>query len=76
MVSPTGIIPERLMYPEKKQDVLSYLESVPGHGRWKVEVLMGWAMTVGVRVRRFEQRQVERTGFDVQPGEIPTPGAR
>lgn len=74
MISPTGTIPERLMYPDKKQEVMDWLAATPGNGRWKLEVFMGWAMTVGVRVRQFEMRAVERTGLDVVPGEVPPAG--
>ena len=64
MESPTGIIPESLMYPERKQEVIQFLIAQPfasDHKRRRLEV---WAITVGIRVRSRDFRLVEQSGFD------------
>jgi hypothetical protein len=64
MESPTGIIPEELMYPAKKQEVLAFLMAQPYPGDFKRRLLEGWALTVGLRLPSRDFRAVERTGFD------------
>lgn len=67
MLSPTGIIPEALMFREKKGDVIRFLQSAPFPGDMKGELLKGWALTVGSFVSGREMRAVERTGADASP---------
>lgn len=64
MESPTGIIPEHLMYPEKKQEVLRFLIAQPYPADFKRRLLEGWCLTVGVRCRSRDFRVVESSGFD------------
>lgn len=64
MASPTGVIREELMYPQKKQEVIDFLLAAPLPGRLKRNILQGWAMTVGVAIRAFEYRKVEASGND------------
>jgi hypothetical protein len=64
MLSPTGIIPEDLMYPAKKAEVMRFLKSQPFPADMKGELLKGWALTVGQRVSAREMKSVERTGVD------------
>ncbi len=68
MESPTGVIPEELMFPAKLEEVLRFLEAAPVRSRLKVELLMGWARTVGVKLRGSQYHRVRRSGIDV-PGE-------
>lgn len=64
MESPTGIIPENLMYPERKQDVVSFLIAQPLPGDFKRRLLEGWAITVGIRLRSRDFSLVEASGYD------------
>jgi len=64
MESPTGIIPEDLMYPERKQEVLRFLIAQPYSGDFKRRLLEGWALTVGIRLRGRDFHLVEVSGFD------------
>lgn len=64
MESPTGIIPESLMYPEKKAEVVQFLQAQPLPGDFKRRLLEGWAITVGIRVRSREYNLVAASGFD------------
>lgn len=64
MESPTGIIPEHLMYPERKAEVIAFLIAQPYPSDFKRRLLEGWALTVGVRARSRDFRLVEASGFD------------
>jgi hypothetical protein len=62
--SPTGIIPEELMYREKKAEVVQFLLAQPLPGDLKRRLLEGWAITVGIRVRSRDFNLVHASGFD------------
>ncbi|MGH9402856.1 MAG: hypothetical protein ACRD2P_12200 [Terriglobia bacterium] len=69
MISPTGIIPEELMDPARKADVLRWLTAQPYEGNFKRRLLEGWALTVGIRVRGVEFSMVEASGIDYAAGQ-------
>jgi len=62
--SPTGIIPEALMFPAKRAEVMQFLAELPVHGDDKVDLLVGWARMVGVTVNSSTRRKVRETGID------------
>jgi hypothetical protein len=62
--SPTGIIPEELMFPAKRAEVMAFLALLPVHGDDKVDLLIGWARMVGVSVNSSTRRTVRETGID------------
>lgn len=62
--SPTGIIPEELMRPAKLPDVMAFLATLPVHGDDKVDLFVGWAKMVGVRVNASQRQKVRLTGTD------------
>ncbi len=64
MESPTGIIPENLMYPEKKKQVIAFLIAQPLPGDLKRRLLEGWMITVGIRLRSRDFAAVQNSGFD------------
>ncbi len=64
MESPTGIIPETLMYPEKLKEVVGFLQAQALPGDFKRKVLQGWAVTVGIRIRERDYKAVEKSGVD------------
>ena len=64
--SPTGIIPEALMTPGAKAEVMAYLATLPVEGSTKVDLLVGWARMVGVSVNASQRDQVRQTGVDHQ----------
>jgi hypothetical protein len=64
--SPTGIIPESLMHPGNKAEVMAYLATLPIEGGIKVDLLVGWARMVGVSVNASQRDTVRQTGVDHQ----------
>jgi hypothetical protein len=64
MISPTGIIPEELMYPQKKQDVIRFLLAQALPGNIKRRILEGWCVTIGVRCRPRDYYLLESSGID------------
>lgn len=62
--SPTGIIPESLMRPEKKADVIAWLVAGPAEAKWKKKMLLSWAQMVGVRLRKQDYDKVEGSAID------------
>jgi hypothetical protein len=64
MESPTGIIPEELMYPQKLAEVMELLQNTPGGSHEKLAVFYGWAKTVGVKLSPAQRNNVARTGDD------------
>jgi hypothetical protein len=67
MESPTGIIPEELMYPQMKKQVISFLIAAPAPSWLKRRWLEGWAVNVGVRLFSSQYHMVEMSGVDA-PG--------
>lgn len=64
MISPTGLIPENLMYPGKWPDVVRFLQAQAWPADLKREVLTGYAVTVGVKIPVRFKRAVENSGVD------------
>jgi hypothetical protein len=64
MESPTGIIPESLMYPEKRVEVKDWLMSQPWPSHHKVTMFQAWAITTGTRPTRIDLQELEATGTD------------
>jgi hypothetical protein len=64
MESTTGIIPEILMFPQKKKAVLNFLIAQPLPSWTKRKLLNCWCMTVGIRCRSWEYHLVEVSGVD------------
>jgi hypothetical protein len=64
MISTTGIIPEELMYPEKKKEVIAFLQAQAFPGQFKRRLLEGWQITVGIRLRARDFNTVEASGVD------------
>jgi hypothetical protein len=64
--SPTGIIPESMMNPGSKAEVIAFLSQIPVEGGTKVDLLVGWARMVGVSVNASQRDQVRQTGVDHQ----------
>ena len=52
------------MRPERKADAIRAIQSMPAEATWKRELLLGWARTVGVRLKRADYQAVEMTGVD------------
>lgn len=62
--SPTGIIPEALMLPAKLAEVMAFLATIPVPGDDKVDLFVGWARMVGVKVNASQRQKVKLTGTD------------
>lgn len=64
MASPTGVLPEYLMFPNKKREVVDYLKKLPLETKLKQNLLLGWAQTVGMRIERKLYRELEESAID------------
>jgi hypothetical protein len=64
MISTTGLIPEELNYPQRKADVVRFLQAQAWPSEFKRRLLEGWALTVGVRCRSADFAAVEKSGVD------------
>lgn len=64
MESTTGIIPEDLMFPQMKKEVISFLIALPLPSEKKRSLLAGWCITVGVRCKAAEYHILEVSGID------------
>jgi hypothetical protein len=69
MISPTGIIPEELLYPQRKKDVINFLIAQALPGNLKRRLLEGWCITVGVRARPRDYYLLDAS--DVSPTDVP-----
>ncbi len=65
--SPTGILPEELMRPGKLGQVMDYLKAFPVPGDEKLDLFIGWARAVGVKVNAAQRRAVLESGTDRLP---------
>lgn len=65
MTSPTLIIPEELMHPSRKADVLQFLRAAPAERKFKAQLLLGWAQEVGIRLRQRDYDFVQAVAIDV-----------
>lgn len=63
-ISPTGIIPEALMYPARLGDVMQLIETLAAPGDYKEQLFIGWARTVGVTVNASQRATVRQSGWD------------
>ncbi len=52
------------MFPAKLADVMAFLATLPVEGDDKVELFVGWAKMVGVRVNASQRQKVRNTGAD------------
>jgi len=64
MASPTGIIPEELLVPAKRQEVIRWLREQAFTADLKRQLLLGWAQWVGARLRQRDYDAVTGTGID------------
>ena len=64
MASPTGVIPELLMYANKKREVVDFLKTLPLEGRLKANLLLGWAQTVGMRIEQRLYQELYESAID------------
>jgi|HubBroStandDraft_5_1064220.scaffolds.fasta_scaffold10974_4 hypothetical protein len=63
MVSPTGIVPERLIHAGMKPALLDYLRAQPWPGDYKLQVLHGWAKWTGSTISAAEDTSIAATGW-------------
>lgn len=64
MASPTFVIPEELMYPDRKRAVVDFLAKLPLEAKLKKNILLGWAQTVGMRIEASLYSELEESGID------------
>ena len=65
MDSPTGIIPEDLMFRERRREVRAFIIGLALPGHIKREILFAWSRTVAVRLTAREVQEVTDSG--IQP---------
>jgi hypothetical protein len=63
-MSPTTIIPEELMHPNAKKEVIAFLITAPAEAKLKTSLLLGWAQEVGLRLRQRDYDAVSATAID------------
>ena len=63
MESPTGIIPEALMYYSKRTEAYNYLLSLPIHGDVKRDLWVGWCSWVGLYATAREKQVLFDSGI-------------
>jgi len=61
MISPTGILPEELMFPEQKPAVLDALAAMPVPVWIKSQLLRGWGQTVQVQLTADDYAAVDNS---------------
>jgi hypothetical protein len=64
LTSPTLIIPEELMHPSKKREVLDFLLSAPAERKFKAQLLLSWAQEVGITLRQRDYDYVQSSALD------------
>lgn len=74
-LSPTGIIPEDLMHPAMRMQVMAFLMRLPIPGDDKLALYLGWARTVGVSVNASQRNTVLRSGTDYAGPAPPAPSS-
>jgi hypothetical protein len=52
------------MRASKKRDVMKFLKEAPAEAKLKKALLLGWAQTVGVRLRQRDYRELEESAID------------
>lgn len=52
------------MFPARLPQVMLFLEGLPVPGDDKVDLLLGWAKTVGVRLNAAQRNTVRQSGTD------------
>jgi hypothetical protein len=52
------------MLPQRKREVIEFLKAQPLESKLKRNLLLGWAQTVGVRIRQAEYRELDETAID------------
>lgn len=63
-LSPTEILPEEYLYPNRLGDVLATIRKLYVDGDTKVDLLQGWARMVGVTLNASQYQSVRVTGTD------------
>lgn len=64
MISPSGLIPDKLMRSERKQEVIQFVIAQPWPRDFKRAILSGWASWVGIRLESADFKAVEASGYD------------
>jgi hypothetical protein len=64
VASPTGIVPEYMMYPRYLGDVMKFLQQMPIPGDDKEKLFVGWARWVGVKINASQRAAVRNSGTD------------
>ncbi len=62
--SPTGVIPDALFFPDKKQSVIAFLRAAPVHGERKLAWFDGWQLWTQAAVTEQERESVLHSGVD------------
>lgn len=63
-ISPTGLIPETMMYGNRLADVMAFIGRLHVDGDTKADLFRGWAQTVGVKLSGSQINRVRETGTD------------
>jgi hypothetical protein len=62
MLAPSTLMPVELIAADKQADVVRYILAQPWTGHFKRLALLGWSVTVGVKIDNTTYAQVEASG--------------
>lgn len=60
----TGMLPEELFYPDKKFDVIRFLQTQPAPSNVRRDWLWYWALWVGQRLNRSDYARAQKGAID------------
>jgi len=66
MISPTGIIPDALIDPARKAEMLDWLVQQPMTRAYKLQLLSGWRIWTRGAITSRESARVAASGVDVR----------
>ena len=66
VISPKNIMPDGLIDAAKKDEVIRYIMVQPWTPHFKHLALLGWAVTVGVKIDKATYAQVDATGINLE----------
>lgn len=64
MLSPTGIMPDELISPDRRTDAVNWILAQPLESRVKVRLFKGWLRTLGQTATAAEYTTIEDSGIE------------
>lgn len=64
MLSPDGIMPDKLIHADRRVDAVNWILAQPLESRVKVRLFKGWLRTVGQTATAAEYATIEDSGIE------------